>query len=136
MVEKTKIMNIFLGLAAQMLRFMEPGDLRASLATARVTDRALVQTLLQILREYSIPCMVVPRIRRYTIELVVAMMQLDTRYMALFVENGMEGDLKRIAGTTSELECFNAFSGSIGLSRRAVTVCSLVKSAMELMKHA
>ncbi|XP_047059024.1 uncharacterized protein LOC124665675 [Lolium rigidum] len=136
MVEKTKILNIFLGLAAQMLRFMEPRDLRASLATARVTETALARTLLQILREYSVPCMAVPRIRRYTIELVVAMMRLDTRYMALFVEIGMEGDLKRIAGTTSELECFNAFSGSVGLSRRAASVCSLIKSAMELMKQA
>ncbi|XP_047051475.1 uncharacterized protein LOC124656857 [Lolium rigidum] len=135
MVEKTKILNIFLGLAAQMLRFMEPGDLRASLATARVTETALARTLLQILREYSVPCMAVPRIRRYTIELVVAMMRLDTRYMALFVESGMEGDLKRIADTTPEIECFNAFSGSVGHSRRTVSVCSLIKSAMELMKQ-
>jgi hypothetical protein len=135
MVEKTKILNIFLGLAAQMLRFMEPGELRASLAMASVTDTALAQTLLQILREYNLPCMVVPRIRRYTIELAVAMMRLDTRYMALFMENGMEGDLKHIASTTSELECFSAFSGSVGLSRRADSVRSLVTSATELMKH-
>jgi hypothetical protein len=55
--------------------------------------------------------------------------------MALFVENGMEGDLKHIASTTSELERFNAFSASIGLSRRADSVRALVTSAMELMKQ-
>lgn len=134
MVEKTKILNIFLGLAVQMLRFMEPGELRACLAMASVTEKALVQTLLHILREYRRPCMAIPWIRRYAIELTVAMMQLDPRYMALFMEHGMEGDLRRIAGTTSELECFNAFSGSVGLSRHAVSVPSLVTSALELMK--
>lgn len=99
-----------------------------------MTEKALVQMLLHILREYRRPCMAIPWIRRYAIELTVAMMQLDPRYMAMFVEHGMEGDLRCIAGTTSELECFNAFSGSVGLSRHAVSVPSLVTSALELMK--
>ena len=37
MVEKTKLLNISLGLAAQMVRWMQPGELRAGLATAGVT---------------------------------------------------------------------------------------------------
>ena len=36
LVEK-KLLNISLGLAAQILRFMQPGELRAGLATAGVT---------------------------------------------------------------------------------------------------
>lgn len=135
MVEKAKLLNISLGLAAQMLRFMEPGELRASLATASVADAALARTLVQVLREYSRPSLVVPRIRRYTIELAIAMMRSDARFVALFVELGMEGELRHVAGTTSELECFNVFSGSVGLSRRAVSVCSLVESALELMRQ-
>ncbi|KAG8095685.1 hypothetical protein GUJ93_ZPchr0013g33819 [Zizania palustris] len=135
MVEKGKVLNIFLGLAAQMFRFMEPGELRASLAAATVTDEALVRTMVQVLREYSRPSMVVPRIRRYTIELAVAMMRSDERYAALFLELGMEDQLQRVASTTSELECFNVFSGSVGISRRAVSVCALVESALELMRH-
>ncbi|BAS82263.1 Os03g0145400 [Oryza sativa Japonica Group] len=131
-----KVLNIFLGLAAQMLRFMEPEELRASLAAARVTDAALAKTMVQVLREYSRPSMVVPRIRRYTIELAVAMMRSDKRYVALFVELGMEDQLRRVAGTTSELECFNVFSGSVGLSRRGVSVCADVEAALELMRQA
>ncbi|KAL5210599.1 hypothetical protein ABZP36_006222, partial [Zizania latifolia] len=133
MVEKEKVLNIFLGLAAQMLRFMEPGELRASLAAATVTDEALARTMVQVLREYNRPSMVVPRIRRYTIELAVAMMRWDERYAAMFLELGMEDQLRRVASTTSELECFNVFSGSVGISRRAVSVCALVESALELM---
>uniref|UniRef100_A0A0E0K8P8 Uncharacterized protein n=1 Tax=Oryza punctata TaxID=4537 RepID=A0A0E0K8P8_ORYPU len=136
MAEKGKVLNIFLGLAAQMLRFMEPEELHASLAAARVTDAALAKTMVQVLREYSRPSMVVPRIRRYTIELAVAMMRSDKRYVALFVELGMEGQLRRVAGTTSELECFNVFSGSVGLSRRGVSVWADVEAALELMRQA
>ncbi|KAJ1298819.1 hypothetical protein BS78_01G482800 [Paspalum vaginatum] len=135
MVEKTKLLNISLGLAAQMLRFMQPGELRASLAAAGVTDAALARTLVLVLREYSRPSMVLPRIRLYTLELTIALMRSDARLVTLFVELGMEADLRRVAETTSGLECFNVFSGSVGLSRRAVSVCSLVDSAMELVKR-
>ncbi|KAM3231174.1 hypothetical protein ACQJBY_061374 [Aegilops geniculata] len=132
-VEKAKILNIFIGLAAQMIRFMEPRELRGSLAAARVVDTVLARSLVQVLREYSRPSMDVPRARRYTIELAMALMQSDARYVALFVELGMEGELRRVAMTTSQLECFNVFSGSVGLSRRDTSICSLVKSALELM---
>ncbi|XP_062193541.1 uncharacterized protein LOC133896924 [Phragmites australis] len=134
MVEKTKLLNISLGLAAQMLRFMQPTELRAtSLAAAGVEDVALVRMLVQVLRDYGRPSVGAPRIRLYTIELSIAMMRLDAHFVALFVELGMEGELRHVAGTTSELESFNVFSGSVGLSRRAVNVGSLVESALELM---
>ena len=135
MVEKTKLLNISLGLAAQMLRFMQPGELRASLATAGVTDAALARTLVLVLREYSRPSLEVPHIRLYTLELAIALMRSDARFVALFVELGMEAEQRRVAETTSGLECFNVFSGSVGLSRRAVSVGSLVDSATELMRQ-
>ncbi|KAI4965140.1 hypothetical protein ZWY2020_057392 [Hordeum vulgare] len=132
-VEKAKILNIFIGLAAQMLRLMEPGELRGSLAAARVVDTVLARSLVQVLREYNLPSMDVPRARGYTIELAMAMMRSDARYVSLFVELGMDSELRHVARTTSQLECFNVFSGSVGLSRRDTSVCSLVKSALELM---
>ncbi|RLN41752.1 hypothetical protein C2845_PM01G02920 [Panicum miliaceum] len=137
MVEKTKLLNISLGLAAQMLRFMQPGELRAGLATAGVTDVALARTLVLVLREYSRPSMVVPRIRLYTLELAIALMRSPEgpRFVAHFVELEMERELRRVAETTSGLECFNVFSGSVGLNRRAVGVRSLVDSARELMRR-
>uniref|UniRef100_A0A804LDJ9 ARM repeat superfamily protein n=1 Tax=Zea mays TaxID=4577 RepID=A0A804LDJ9_MAIZE len=132
---KTKLLNISIGLAAQMLRFMQPGKLRASLATAGVTDAALARTLVLVLREYSHPSLVLPRIRLHTLELAIALMRSDARFVALFVELGMEAEQRRVAETTSGLECFNVFSGSVGLSRRVVSVGSLVESAMELMRQ-
>ncbi|KAG2554814.1 hypothetical protein PVAP13_9KG585700 [Panicum virgatum] len=137
MVEKTKLLNISLGLAAQMVRLMQPGELRAGLATAGVTDEALARTLVLVLREYSRPSMVAPRIRLYTLELAIALMRSPEgpRFAAHFVELGMERELRRVAETTSGLECFNVFSGSVGLSRRAVGVRSLVDSARELMRR-
>ncbi|CAM0952945.1 unnamed protein product [Alopecurus aequalis] len=134
MVAKEKTLNIFLGLAVQMLRFMDPKELRASLAIANVVDVELVRTLVQVLQEYSRPSMEVPRVRRYTIQLALSMMRSDVGYVALFVELGLEGELRRVAKTTSLLECFYVFSGSVGLGHRAVSVRTLVASALELMK--
>uniref|UniRef100_A0ACD5XXU6 Uncharacterized protein n=1 Tax=Avena sativa TaxID=4498 RepID=A0ACD5XXU6_AVESA len=134
MVEKGKTLNIFLGLAAEMLRFMEPGELRASLSMASMVDAMLARTLVQVLQEYNRPSMDVPRIRRYTIELAIAMMRSDVRYVALFVELRLEGELRHVAATTSLLECFYVFSGSVGLGQRAVSVHTLVAAALELMK--
>jgi len=81
--------------------------------------------------------MVVPRIRLYTLELAIALMRSPegARFAAHFVELGMERELRRVAETTSGLECFNVFSGSVGLNRRAVGVRSLVDSARELMRR-
>ncbi|XP_051199777.1 uncharacterized protein [Lolium perenne] len=134
MVEKGKILNIFLGLAAQMIRFMEPGELCASLAMASVVDEGLARMLVLVLQEYSCPSMDMPRVRRYTIELAVAMMRSDVRYVALFVELGLEDQLRHVAATTSMLECFNVFSGSVGLGHHAVSIHTLVESALDLMK--
>jgi hypothetical protein len=94
----------------------------------------LARTLVQVLQEYNCPSMDVPRVRRYTIELAVAMMRSDVRYVALFVEYGLEDKLRHVAATTSQLECFYVFSGSVGLGHRAVSVHTLVASALELMK--
>uniref|UniRef100_J3NDU4 Uncharacterized protein n=1 Tax=Oryza brachyantha TaxID=4533 RepID=J3NDU4_ORYBR len=46
---------------------------------------------------------------------------------------GGGGGLRRVAETTSELECFHVFSGSAGLSRHAVSLSALVDTALELM---
>ena len=88
-----------------------------------------------VLREYSRPSLEVPRIRLYTLELAIALMRSDARFVSLFVELGMEAEQRRVAETTSGLERFNVFSGSVGLSRRAVSVASIVDSVMELMRQ-
>ena len=49
---------------------------------------------------------------------------------------GMGAELRRVAETTSELECFHVFSGSAGLSRHAVGLAVLVDAALELMAAA
>ncbi|KAI4995042.1 hypothetical protein ZWY2020_034945 [Hordeum vulgare] len=99
-----------------------------SLAAARVVDTVLARSLVQVLRGTTSRPWTCPG--RYTIELAMAMMRSDARYVSLFVELGMDGELRHVARTTSQLECFNVFSGSVGLSRRDTSVCSLVKSAL------
>jgi len=47
----------------------------------------------------------------------------------------MEEELEGVMDTTSELESFNIFSGTIGLSRHSTTIHSLVETALMLLKN-
>jgi hypothetical protein len=60
-------------------------------------------------------------------------MDSSSPFAELMAAAGMGRELRRVADTTSELECFHVFSGSAGVSRHAVSLCALVGTAMELM---
>ncbi|KAL5206018.1 hypothetical protein ABZP36_034227 [Zizania latifolia] len=141
MTKKSKLLEVSLGLTAQMVRFMAPHELAHHLANAGITggEEELVDRLVTVLSRYSCPSIRVPRIRRFTVELAIAMMtsapagvkrQAVAETMAAA---GMARELRRVAETTSELEGFHVFSGSAGLSRHAVTLSALVGTALELM---
>jgi hypothetical protein len=74
-----------------------------------------------------------PRIRRFAVELVIALLLTAPATAEVLFAAGMREELRRVAETTSELECFHVFSGSAGLSRHAVGLAALVDTALELM---
>lgn len=89
--------------------------------------------LVHVLARYSSPSIKVPRIRRFTVELLIGMLRMDSSFAELMAAAGVGRELRRVAETTSELECFHVFSGSAGVSRHAVSLCALVSEARELM---
>uniref|UniRef100_A0A0E0MN41 Uncharacterized protein n=1 Tax=Oryza punctata TaxID=4537 RepID=A0A0E0MN41_ORYPU len=137
--KKSKLLEVSLGLVAQMTRFMGPHELSHHLAGAGVTggEEELVNRLVAVLARYGCPSIRVPRIRRFAVELAIAMMTEGRRrrgaMAVMMAAAGMGPELRRVAETTSELECFHVFSGSAGLSRHAVTLSALVDTALELM---
>ncbi|KAF0888209.1 hypothetical protein E2562_013664 [Oryza meyeriana var. granulata] len=139
MTKKSKLLEVSLGLVAQMLRFMGPHELSHHLAGAGVSggEEELVNRLVNVLERYSCPSIRVPRIRRFTVELAIGMMTEGRRrrgaVAVMMAAAGMGRELRRVAETTSELECFHVFSGSAGLSRHAVSLSALVDTALELM---
>ena len=137
--KKSKLLEVSLGLVAQMARFMGPHELSHHLAGAGVAggEEELVGRLVAVLARYGSPSIRVPRIRRFAVELGVAMMTEGRRrrgaVAVMMAAAGMGPVLRRVAETTSELECFHVFSGSAGLSRHAVSLSALVDTALELM---
>lgn len=133
MAERMKLVEVSLGLAVQMLKFTSPHKLTEELHNACISDADLVTKLVQILASYQYPSIKVPRIRRFAIELAIEMMIINKNYVRLFNGAGMIRELNRVANTTSELECFNIFSGSVGLSKHDVSLDSLVDMALSML---
>ncbi|CAN6289082.1 unnamed protein product [Urochloa humidicola] len=134
---ESKPLEVSLGLAAQLVRLMGPGELAHHLDGAGVTEAGLVGRLVAVLAAHACPSTRAPRMRRFAVELAIALLRTSAPATAstaeLMVEAGMREELRRVAETTSELECFHVFSGSAGLSRHAVGLAALVDTALELM---
>ncbi|GJM95540.1 hypothetical protein PR202_ga12287 [Eleusine coracana subsp. coracana] len=130
-------MEASLGLAAQLVRLMDgPHELAHHLVNARVTESDLVNGLVAVLASYPCgPSIQAPRIRRFAVDLVIALLRLGGRstFAELMRKAGMCAELRRVAETTSELECFHVFSGSAGVGRHAVGLAELVDAALQIM---
>lgn len=133
MVEKDKSLEVSIGLTAQICKFMSSTEFAKELEQAGIKATDLIQKLTEILNKYNHPEIKVPRIRRFLIELAIWMMKSDSNYLQLFKNSEMDKLLENVAETTSELECYHVFSGSVGLSKHSRTLSSVVETALELM---
>jgi hypothetical protein len=129
--KKSRRLEVSLGLTARM----GPHELAHHLGRAGDSEVDMVNRLVHDLAWYSSPSIKVPRIRRFTVELVIGMLGMDSSsaFAELMAAAGMGGELRRVAETMSELECFHVFSVSAGVSRHAVSLCALVGKALEHM---
>ncbi|KAK9144941.1 hypothetical protein Sjap_004844 [Stephania japonica] len=59
----------------------------------------------------------------------------EQSHIYVFRELGMKQELENVMETTSELESFNTFSGSIGLNRYAKTMQSLIDEVLKLLSN-
>ncbi|XP_074568632.1 uncharacterized protein LOC141825143 [Curcuma longa] len=133
MKEKEKLLEVSIGLATQLCKITNPDEFSQALKKAEIQEIDLVEKLVEILKEYEYPDIKVPRIRRFVIEQAIWMMNSDSNSVGLFEKFGMESLLESVAETTSELECFHIFSGSVGLSRHRKTMSYLVETASSIM---
>ncbi|XP_020578219.1 uncharacterized protein LOC110023248 [Phalaenopsis equestris] len=131
--EKEKLLEVSVGLAEQILNFRNLQVSGNEIEKAGIKDEDFVGKLVEILRRYESPESKVPRMRRFVIGLAITLMKHERKYIELFRDLGMEQVLVQTAETTSELECFNVFSGSQGLGRHEVMMSSLVDTALELL---
>ena len=133
MVEEMKLLEVSLGLATQIFRFISYEEYVEELNKAGIQEVEFAERSVQLLKTYNYPSIKVPRIRRFLIDVAIWLMTSDEKYIKVFKSSGMEAELHNVAETMSELECFNVFSGSVGLSRHNRALSSLVDTALDLI---
>ncbi|KAK9144856.1 hypothetical protein Sjap_004759 [Stephania japonica] len=135
MAEQNKLQELMLGLAAKVFRFMTPQESSHVFKRTGVEEIDWEMKLVEIVQLNLYPSVKAPRIRRFTIELVIWLMRSEQSHIYVFRELGMEQELENVMETSSELESFNTFTGSIGLNRYAKTMQSLIYDALKLLSN-
>ncbi|KAJ4957157.1 hypothetical protein NE237_013940 [Protea cynaroides] len=134
MSTENKLQEVMLGLAAQVFKFTSPQEACEAFDQTRITEIKLAQKLLEILKLYKYPSFKVPRMRRFAIELAISMMENNRKRIQTFKVLGMKMALETLSETTSEVESFDIFDGTIGLSRHGTPIHKLVENALELLQ--
>ncbi|KAL6649984.1 hypothetical protein ACP70R_014208 [Stipagrostis hirtigluma subsp. patula] len=139
MAEGDKILEVSVGLTTQICRFIDGDRFSAELRGAEVEEREYVERLASVLRQYRYPQIRVPRMRRFVVQQAIWLMTSSGGgggaggYVQLLREVGMGRLLESIADTTSELECYHVFSGSVGISKHRENFSDIVEHALQLL---
>ncbi|XP_027338780.1 uncharacterized protein LOC113852649 isoform X2 [Abrus precatorius] len=134
MSQENKLQEVMVGLAASVFTFMTSSESSTVFEESGITEAELANKLIQILKKHQYPPTKVPRIRRFVIELAIWMMKDKAENIQTFKDMRMEEVLEGVLETTSELESFNVFSGTVGLNRHNLTIHSLVETALNLLE--
>lgn len=73
--------------------------------------------------------------RRFSIEFAIWMMRNNAKTILVFEDLGLEKELEAVLETTSELESFSVFSGTVGLSQHSISIHTLIETALRLLKE-
>ncbi|KAJ8505859.1 hypothetical protein OPV22_006745 [Ensete ventricosum] len=133
MEAKENLLEVSIGLTTQICKLMEPDEFAEALKQASIEETDLVEKLVKTLEGYTYPEIKVPRIRRFVIEQAIWMMKSNRNSIQLFKKFDMENLLGSVAETTSQLEYFHIFSGSVGLIQHSKPLSSLLETALDLM---
>ncbi|CAM8927045.1 unnamed protein product [Rhodiola kirilowii] len=128
-----KQLEVMTGLALYVFKYMEPDDFSNMFKNTGHSADDLATRLVQILKNQTTPSIKVPRIRRFAIELAIWMMHEVEGTIMKFRDLEMEKVLMAITETTTDVENFHLFSGTVGVSRHTKSVHSLVDEALFLV---
>ncbi|KAL6878326.1 hypothetical protein ACP4OV_012496 [Aristida adscensionis] len=135
-----KVLEVSVGLTTQICRFIDGDRFGAALRGAGLDERAYAERLACVLKQYRYPQIRVPRMRRFVVQQAIWLMTSSGGgggagggYVQVLREVGMERLLESIADTTSELECYHVFSGSVGISKHRDNFSDIVDHALQLL---
>ncbi|KAJ3704345.1 hypothetical protein LUZ61_008050 [Rhynchospora tenuis] len=131
--ERDKLLEVAIGLTYQICKFTSknPEYFIIQLGESQISEENYAETLVKILRRYEHPSVEVPRIRRFVVLQATWMMKHHRHFVKLFNQFDIGNLLECVGDTTSDLECFHVFSGSVGISRLREHLSTLVEEALE-----
>ncbi|GJN31549.1 hypothetical protein PR202_gb19960 [Eleusine coracana subsp. coracana] len=135
MTGKDKVLEVSIGLTTEICRFIDGDQFAAELRAAGIEERNYVERLAGLLNQYrSAPEITIPRMRRFVVQQLVWLMTTGSGgYVEMLREVGMQQLLENVADTTSELECYHVFSGSVGIGKHREDFAEIVESAMDML---
>ncbi|KAK2969352.1 hypothetical protein RJ640_028841 [Escallonia rubra] len=114
-------------------QFMTSQESSAVFERAGIQEAEFAGVLVWILRTHQYPSVRCLTMRRFVVELAICLMRVEDTNIATFKDLGMVEELQSVVETTSQIESFDTFSGTVGLSRHNMPIHSLVETAMELL---
>ncbi|KAJ7544974.1 hypothetical protein O6H91_09G101200 [Diphasiastrum complanatum] len=132
--ETGKMQEATLGLVSRIVSLLQAHEYNDMFAQ-EFDRRALLAKLMSFIGNLKLSTKL-PKIRRHTLELVTALMTQDEFFLDEFKNADLETHLQTILETTSEVENFYTFSGTLGLNRHTQTMEELVEIArMQLRRY-
>ncbi|KAL8047828.1 hypothetical protein ABFX02_07G025000 [Erythranthe guttata] len=135
MKEENKLQEVMIGAGACIFKFMNSQDSRIMYERCGIREFDLAHRIFMVLKKYRHPSIKVPSIRRCAIEMAIWMMRDNNTNIRSFESLGIMEELDSVMETTSELENFNIFSGTVGLCRHKMAMDALVGIAIQLLEE-
>ncbi|KAJ1266136.1 hypothetical protein BS78_08G127600 [Paspalum vaginatum] len=104
-----KVLESFVGLAVQICRSMDTSMFAEKLCDAKLNVDIRVKKLKKILELYKSPTTEFPYIRRYTLELLIWMVENNNSNIEVLLQCGMYEQLHEVEETARKLESFKLF---------------------------
>ena len=125
-------LEAFIGLAAQFHELAITGaEFHGVLKEFNATKQWLISQLEQVFKIHLFPSRKVPNIRRFSIDLLISVMNIDHTAIIEKEKEELVAALETVMETTNDVENYSAFSGSVGLSKHGEPIRSLAKSAIQ-----
>lgn len=124
------------GLLAVVVGEVSEAELGRMMEEEGVNAEGLGGKLARLLERHTRPMTALPRLRRYAVELVLALAEHHSAtFLPVFHTLRFRSLLHRLADSVSELENYATFSGATGVTPHSVPMSCLVDVAIERFRH-
>ncbi|MCO5555276.1 hypothetical protein L7F22_008821 [Adiantum nelumboides] len=124
------------GLVAVAVGKVGEAELRGMMEVEGVTAEGLGAKLARLLERHPRPMTALPRLRRYAVELVLALAEHHpATFLPVFQALRIRSLLHRLADSVAELENYATFSGATGVTPHAIPMSRLLDIAIDRFRR-